>query len=86
MALPFSMNRSKSDGDFLQNYQNSENEERDLIDSAFALGADKLDAFSLTLDASKHKEAAEKYIKDTNERLAKLYQQWFDDLSVNDLI
>ncbi|WP_278585248.1 hypothetical protein [Eikenella corrodens] len=86
MALPFSMNRSKSDGDFLQNYQNSENEERDLIDSAFALGADKLDAFSLTLDASKHKEAAEKYIKATNERLAKLYQQWFDDLSVNDLI
>lgn len=86
MALPFSMNRSKSDGDFVQHYQNSENEERELIKSAFALDEDKLDAFSLTLDASEDKAAAAKYIQATNKRLIKLYQQWFNDLSVEDLI
>ena len=59
MALPFSMNRSKSDGDFVQHYQNSENEERELIKSAFALDEDKLDAFSLTLDTSEDQAAAE---------------------------
>ena len=86
MALPFSMNRSKSDGDFVQHYQNSENEERELIKSAFALDEDKLDAFSLTLDTSEDQAAAEKYIQATNKRLIKLYQQWFNDLSVEDLI
>ena len=48
MAVPFSMNRSKSNGDFVQNYQNSEIEERELIKSAFALDEDRLNAFSLT--------------------------------------
>ena len=48
MAVPFSMNRSKSNGDFVQNYQNSEIEERELIKSAFALDEDRFNAFSLT--------------------------------------
>jgi hypothetical protein len=38
------------------------------------------------LDISEHKEAAEKYIQATNERLVKLYQQWFEDLSVESLV